>query len=116
MLPSLPDDFGPGSRDTFRVQLPALGELQRLELRMDSAGEEAAWHLDSVQVLDKATGDFLPNGQGWMDPSPTKKPTQNPQITPHRVRRVLIMWFTGCIREFEYGFVANILFHTPNSY
>ena len=58
-LPSRRGDFGSGRRDVFRVQLPALGCLQRLEVRMDSGGADASWHLDSVRVLDEATGESL---------------------------------------------------------
>lgn len=71
-LPSQPGDFGPGRRDTFRVQLPALGELQRLEVRMDSAYAEAAWHLDSVRVLDEATGGLRPHARSSKTPKPHK--------------------------------------------
>ncbi|KAG1666148.1 hypothetical protein FOA52_011559 [Chlamydomonas sp. UWO 241] len=42
--------FQPGNADVFKVDLPELGELDRLIIGIDEKGSRARWHLMSVSV------------------------------------------------------------------
>lgn len=54
-LPSLPGDFRGGGRVAFRLSLPPLGALQRVDVVLGGQ-QGATWHLDRVHVTDEATG------------------------------------------------------------
>ncbi|KAI8463909.1 MAG: Lipase/lipooxygenase [Monoraphidium minutum] len=47
-----------GGRDTFRLHLPMLGELQRLTLGLEHRGGPAppSWHVAGAEVLEEASG------------------------------------------------------------
>lgn len=49
-------DFRKGGRDQFKLKLPELGPLQKLTVQHDNSGPSPAWHLDSVEVTNEATG------------------------------------------------------------
>ncbi|WIA17082.1 hypothetical protein OEZ85_013981 [Tetradesmus obliquus] len=55
-LPSKPEHFERGSRDTFRLQLAPLGRLEKLLTGHNGLGDSPSWHLSLVEVVEEATG------------------------------------------------------------
>ena len=55
-LPSKEEDFTRGSRDTFRMQLKAVGAVTRLTVGHDNRGANPDWHLDQVELTDEEAG------------------------------------------------------------
>lgn len=44
------DDFERAQRDTFTLQVPDVGEVERIEIGHDGTSVKPAWHLDHVEV------------------------------------------------------------------
>ena len=55
-LPLQHDNFEAGQRASCRLQLPPLGELQRLEVEMSGVKPESTWQLTSICVFDESNG------------------------------------------------------------
>ncbi|KAL3141352.1 hypothetical protein ABBQ32_004935 [Trebouxia sp. C0010 RCD-2024] len=56
LLPSRPEDFLRGNKDTFRMQLKALGEITQLTVGHNNRGRNPSWHLDHAEVTHEASG------------------------------------------------------------
>lgn len=50
------DNFEAGQEDQFTIELPDLGELNRLEIGHNDEGFGSGWYLEQVTVHDPATG------------------------------------------------------------
>ena len=70
-LPSRPEDFLRGNKDTFRMQLQALGEITRLTVGHNNRGRNPSWHLDHAEVTHEASGELSVHTQGLLYSSMT---------------------------------------------
>ncbi|MEW5311146.1 MAG: hypothetical protein WDW38_002885 [Sanguina aurantia] len=56
MLPSRPEHFERGQTDSFRLELPHIGQPRKLTIGHNNKGPGPDWHLELVEVVEESSG------------------------------------------------------------